>query len=189
MNNPDPSHPVPPAITKLGYPWVKHSLFIVLAIGLGYVAASGIRYWRTPDQPVNQAILASIVANSNAANPHPPTIQPRLPVLAPSLNTAIIVGGSRMDEPEQLALPSGSVFALSLGANHSGSVDVYAINPKGRSTHLWSGHLQAEQELRTPQMRLQGASGVETIRIVFKADGAGDDNVPMVIKQLHILHV
>jgi len=81
------------------------------------------------------------------------------------------------------------VFVLRLQADHSGTVTVYAINPQGRSSTVWSGHLQAGHAQHTPNMRLQGVRGLEVLRIVFKPDAVGDPTPASVVQELEILHV
>lgn len=197
MSIPDSNYTIVPAAAQPSYPWFKHTLAVVLAVGLGFVAASGIQYWSNPQPQPNPELLANLLASQaeNAVIPPvaslsaPPRIQPRLPVLAPRLTADVIVGSSRFDNPEQLALPSDSVFALNLQADHGGRVDVYAINPEGHSAHIWSGQLQSGQDLRTPAMRLQGARGLETLRLVFKADATDGRLTATVVRQLAILHV
>jgi len=199
MHTPDNNYIGNPTATRPRYTIAKHTLAFVLAVGLGYLVASAFQHWRIPQPQPNPDILASLQASSTINSAATPVVtlptrlleaQHRLSARAPQLSTTVIVGSDRIDNPEQLALPSDSVFGLSLRGNHSGSVAVYAINPEGRSSHIWSGHLHAGQDMRTPQMRLQGVRGVETLRIVFKTD-EGDDRVvlPTVIKQFHILHV
>lgn len=190
--NTSPATVTASATVRLSYPWVKHTLAFSLAISLSYVAASALQHWRTPQPQLAPDSLASLLVNSTVnpavLQPPRPLAQPRQQVVAPRLTTAVLVGDHLIDNPGQLALPSNSVFALSLQADHSGSADVYAINPEGRISHLWSGYLHAGQDLRTPTMRLQGLRGTETLRMVFKPDAVDGSTLSTVVHQLEILH-
>jgi hypothetical protein len=178
MTTPDTNDTILPSAAKTGYPWAKHSLALVLALGLGYGVASGIQHWRNTQHSAN--MLADLLANS-AVN------QVTAPVAR--LSAAVIVDGNRIDDTESVALPSNSVFSLRLQADHGGAVTVYAINPQGRSSPVWSGRLQTGQALDTPPMRLQGVRGLETLRMVFKPDEVGDSTPASVVREVQILHV
>ncbi len=174
-------------------PIVKTALQFAAAIAVGFGVASGVQHMlrhatgvadntvadATATVPVNAGYLSA--QRSIPVNQH---------VLAPRLRAAVIVGSSRFDNPEQLALPTDSVFELSLGSGHSGQAQVYAINPEGRASYIWSGRLQAGQDQRTPKLRLQGIRGTETLRIVFKVDDApAGQRAATVIRQISLLHV
>lgn len=114
----------------------------------------------------------------------------RTPNASPHLNIAIILAGTQLNDPEQLTLPSGSVFALNLRSTHSGMAEVYAINPKGDTVPVWSTRLQADQDQRTPELRLQGRRGQETLRIVFQPDANTAGQHPAtLVRQISILHM
>ena len=171
----------------------KTTLKFAAAIAVGFGIASGIQHLIRPatgmtDDPV-AAITATVPANTGNLPPQRGIpVHPQ--VLAPRLRAAVIVGSSRFDNPEQLALPTDSVFELSLGSGHSGQAQVYAINPEGQASHIWTGHLQAGQDQRTTKLRLQGTRGTETLRFVFKADEAsGGQRAATVIKHIRVLHV
>jgi hypothetical protein len=183
------STPTATSSSKPAYLWLRHTLAILTALSLGYVAASGIQYLRSPGAPARPEALASMAASSATGMPYRPLARPRPPASAARLSAAVVVAGNLIDHPEQLALPSDSVFALSLRGDHHGSADVYAINPAGQSSHIWSGRLQAGQDLRTPEMRLQGMRGTETLRIVFRPDAVDGHQPATLVRQLEILHL
>jgi hypothetical protein len=198
MRTSDTNYTAIPAPNEPSYPWAKQILAVFLAVGIGYMVASGIQHWRNRQPQPNQDILDSLVAASSAANsmatqtvalPNQPQARPMPSVLGPRLTASVIVGGSRIDSPEKISLPTEGVFALSLRSYHNGRVDVYAINPEGQSSHIWSGYLQAGQDLLTPQMRLQGLRGIETLRIVLTPHAVDDQFLSTVVRQLEIRHV
>lgn len=139
---------------------VRNTLAFLAAILVGLVLASGVQHLLRP----------------LTASPH--------------LHVAVILAGSQFDDPEQLALPSGSVFALDLRSTHSGTADIYAINPEGKTAPIWSTRLQASQSQRTPELRLQGRRGQETLRIVFQPDAnAAGQHPATLVRQISVLHV
>jgi hypothetical protein len=175
------------------YPILKTTLQFAAAIALGLGVASGVQHLMRPATGVTNnpvvAITATVPITPGYQAPQP-SIPVNQQVLAPRLSASVIVGGSRFDSPEQLALPTDSVFELSLGSNHSGEAQVYAINPEGQASHIWSGHLQAGQDQRTPKLRLEGMRGLETLRIVFKADHTPTgQSAAAVVKHIRLLHV
>lgn len=178
MTTPDTNDTILPSAAKPGYPWAKHCLALVLALGLGYGVASGIQHWRNPQPSPN--MLADMLVSSAVNQVAAPTAR---------LTATVIVGGNRIDNTESLALHSNSVFSLRLQADYGGAVTVFAINPQGRSSPVWSGRLQTGRALDTPPMRLQGVRGVETLRMVFKPDAVGDLTPATVVRELEILHV
>jgi hypothetical protein len=109
---------------------------------------------------------------------------------APTLYTAIVLDGRRLDPSDSIALHSGSAFILSLASDHSGHAHVYAINPDGQSRRIWSSRMRAQQVQQTPALHLQGQRGYETLRIVFVPDagGYGERTTP-VVRQINILHL
>lgn len=166
-----------PAAPKSGHRLVWKIFAFAAAILLGYGVATGIQYaLRSGPQDV-QALLANI------------TTQRSPQMIAGRLDASVIIGSSRLDNPDQLALPSDSVFTLSLQADQNGMAEVFAINPEGQSNRIWSGRLQAGQSQHTPPLRLQGVRGLEKLRIIFKASQTGGLNPATVIKQVQILHV
>jgi len=173
-------------------PIVKTTLAFAAAIALGFGVASIAQHLIRPSTNTTDNFIAAASANALVTpddSPAHPSLSPSSQVAAPRLDTAVVIGGSRFDNPEQLALPSDSVFTLSLQSDHGGRAEVYAINPEGQSSRLWSGHLQAGQPQHTPALRLQGMRGNETLRIVFKAEGTGGRQAATVVKELTILHV
>lgn len=183
----------------------RSTLAFAAAFGIGLVLASGVQHLLHPTDFSSDALaanapariqannLASIAASTpNRANNPParPAVQPSAPVVTPRLSAAIILDGQQLDNPDQLMLPSDSVFALNLRSSHSGSAEVYAINPAGQASVLWSTYLQAGQNQRTPEMRLQGQRGDETLRIVFRPDATpAGARAATVLRQISILHV
>lgn len=135
--------------------------------------------------------IPTVAASSNINTTLQPATQHLVaaPAAVPSLQTAVLIAGMRFENPEVFALPSDSVFALNLNSDHSGSATVYAINPAGQTNEIWSTQLVAKQAQQTPDMRLEGMRGRETLRIVFKADApttlAGGATVT---KDISILH-
>ena len=152
----------------------RNVLIFVAVFATSYALFSGIsRLWPGPE--------ASQAATTNPFNmTTPPTPQPPL-----QLNTTILLNGNPWDNPEQLALPSNSKFEIGLRSNQNGNVEVFAINPQGKTSRIWGTRLQAGQDQSTPVLRLQGQRGNETLRIVFKPDAAG----ATLVKEIKILHV
>ncbi len=194
----------PSAIARRHSP-VRNTLAFAAAFGVGLVLASGVQHLLNTTDFSSDALaanapariqannLASIAASTPASANNPPArpaVQPSAPVVTPRLSAAVILDGQQLDNPDQLMLPSDSVFALNLRSSHSGSAEVYAINPAGQASVLWSTHLQAGQNQRTPAMRLQGQRGDETLRIVFRPDAnPAGGRAATVLRQISILHV
>ena len=151
----------------------KSGLKIAAIFAVSYVVASGIsRFW-----PGTAHEAAALIGGG--------AVIPSFQAAAPQLSAAIILNGNPWNNPEPLALPSGSRFEIGLRSNQSGTAKVFAINPQGKSSQISVIRLQANQDQRTPALRLEGAPGQETLRIVFKGDTAG----VTLVKHLNILHV
>ncbi len=153
------------------------------------------------EQPL--AIRQHVVAQGQTTAPWIPTVAPSLSatvpsaaeqqmpmqVAAPHLQATIVIAGLRLESSETFALPSDSVFALNLHCDFSGHAAVYAVNPAGQTSQIWSTQLVAGQEQQTPDMRLQGMRGKETLRIVFRADAvASSKPISSVVREINILH-
>ena len=152
----------------------KSGLKIAAIFAVSYVVASGIsQYW--PRTTLEEA-AAPIGGGA---------VIPSFQVTAPQLNAAIILDGNPWNNPEPMALRSGSRFEIGLRSNQNGNVEVSAINPQGKTSRIWDARLQAGQYQRTPALRLDGTTGQETLHIVFKGDGAD----ATLVKEIKILHV
>ena len=150
----------------------KHILVFFAVFATSYVLFAGIsRLWPGPE--ASQAATNNLLTATTT--PQPPL----------QLSTAILLNGTPWDNLDQLALPSNSRFEIGLRSSQNGNVEVFAINPQGQTSQLWSARLQAGQDQRTPALRLQGQRGNETLQIVFKPDAAGED----MVKKIEILHV
>lgn len=70
-----------------------------------------------------------------------------------------------------VALPSGSRFHVQVGAAEASWVEMHAVNPHGvpSSGPLWSGVIEANGHVLTPRLRLEGARGVETLRLLRRS--------------------
>ncbi len=156
-----------PRIAKFGL--MAAAVFVV-----SYVASSGIsRFWPGTALEVAAPIASGTMPLSFLA------------VTAPQLSASIILNGNSWNDPAPLALPSGSRFEIGLRSNQSGTAEVWAINPQGKTSRISVTRLQANQNQRTHSLRLEGTPGQETLRIIFKGDATG----ATLVKDLNILHV
>lgn len=151
------------------------TLGVGAAVIAGIAVAYAIRAVGAPAQPAEAAFTL----------PEPPA--PYIaPVQAARLDAAVVFGGSRFGGQQPIALPTGSAFEVELWADRAGHARVYAVNPAGETTHIWSGMLQPGDAARTRRLRLEGLRGMEQVRVVFRADSGAEAPV---VRQLRILHV
>ena len=175
------------ALKRGGKSFVPHALKLVAAVVLGLVVASGVQYGlgqaRLPDNLMAIHEQANLATSATAPN------RPAAVVVPPRLGVAIVLEGRLLGEADQFTLPPGSVFALKLRSNQTGTAEIYAINPEGVVTKLWRTRMDTNQAQSTPELRLQGEAGDETLRIVFQPD-ASATGVPAatLIKQINIAH-
>jgi len=101
--------------------------------------------------------------------------RPARPVAAPQSvdwqRASIIVGGQRyaLDGPS-ISLPTGTRFRVELQGLPAGTVEVYAVNPEGRTSgaSLWTQGVGQSGLAVSPDLRLQGKKGMETLEIVHR---------------------
>jgi hypothetical protein len=87
---------------------------------------------------------------------------------------SVIVAGQRHAlDGASVSLPSGTQFQIELLGLPAGSVQVHAISPDGHSTGtpLWSQTVGANGTALSPQLRLAGRQGLETLEIIHRGDG------------------
>lgn len=92
------------------------------------------------------------------------------------LNASVLVGGSEHTAADgRIGLPSGTRFQLRVRSAQAGLVQLHAINPEGKASAqpLWTSEIGANGALVTPVLRLEGATGKETLRVLLKAAGSG----------------
>jgi|JI6StandDraft_1071083.scaffolds.fasta_scaffold407602_1 hypothetical protein len=113
------------------------------------------------------------------------------PAKAPRLKVAITLGGTRLaSAATEVALPAGSSFGLTIRSDQAGTVHIYAVNPEGQTSKLWEADSTTPVALVTPQFRLDGTRGAETLRIVFQPVSGVDGQIPApALRQVRILHV
>ena len=87
---------------------------------------------------------------------------------------------------EPVALPDGARFRLQLRSREPAVIEVHAINPHGQASDgpLWRGTVPANTAVDTARLRLAGASGVETLRVLRRSllDGSVSE------QRLQLLH-
>lgn len=106
----------------------------------------------------------------------------------PRLRTWVVYADQEIPTDQgKISLPTGARFAIKLRASVDGSVDFYTINPKGvvSTGPLWSAPLEKQRSLVGPMLRLQGTTGLETIRLQFKPKQGG----PLVVQHVQIWHL
>lgn len=96
-------------------------------------------------------------------------------------SAVIIVAGQRHAlEGSSISLPSGARFQVLLTNLPAGTVEIYAINPEGRADRkpLWAQSVDGNGRATSPDLRLQGTKGLETLKIVHRgASGASQRQV------------
>lgn len=182
---------------------VQHSRASVLAVR-GLLLAGAIVFgaavgaaWKgtTSEGGLSEAIdqdLAALAASAvpvQRFGPRSHTASQR--VNAPRLKVAITLGGTRLaSAASEVALPAGSTFGLTIRSDQAGTVHIYAVNPEGQTSKLWEADSTTPVALVTPQFRLDGTRGAETLRIVFQPVSGVDGQMPApALRQVRILHV
>ena len=130
----------------------------------------------TPPAPVLAPQVSTVASAETGSGQAPVDAQSAAGVL-PRLNSWIVYAGQEIStEKDDLSLPTGSQFAVKVKTNVDGEVAFYTINPNGISSEnpLWKAKVSAQQGLVAPSMRLEGATGLETLRLLFTPEGGGD---------------
>jgi len=127
---------------------------------------------------VTPAAIAPVPAAQGASHPEYPAL-PRVPLRAASpvpvptttIDARIVTAGTWMPTAWTGApsLESGSRFQLAINPSRAGRVAIYTTNPLGERsvTPIWSGWVPADDDFRTPNMRLVGNRGMERLHVVL----------------------
>lgn len=94
----------------------------------------------------------------------------------PQLQLAIESDGRvLLSAPGRLAVPQGTRFAVRMQADRAGQFELHAINAAGQSSAqpLWQAAVAANQPVLSDKLRTDGPGGVQTLRVLFKPQGAG----------------
>lgn len=95
----------------------------------------------------------------------------------PVLNAWVVYAGQDLAAGQgKISLPTGARFAVKARANVSGQVAFYTINPQGVRSEkpLWKTAVEGGQSVTGPNLRLQGSTGLETLRVLFTPNGVGN---------------
>lgn len=116
-------------------------------------------------QPAFNAGSPAIAAHVPLRAASPATVQ------ASSIDARVVTAGTWMPTAwtGAPALESGSRFQLVINPSRPGRVAVYATNPLGErsAAPVWSGWVPADDNYRTPNLRLVGNRGMETLHVVL----------------------
>lgn len=83
----------------------------------------------------------------------------------------ILAGEHQVTRGDPLALPGGSRFAVQVRSSRAGVLEVLALAADGRApVRLWQQQAGARTTLRSLTLRLEGAPGVERLRVVLRSD-------------------
>ena len=122
-------------------------------------------------------VQAAPAATSAPAQP----LELRRPAISPTVRAAVWQDDRVLvSAGESVALPAGTRFQVELRATRSGPVRIEAVNPDGSTSLVWQTHLQAGERSLSPMLRLAGARGMETLRVI---SGRGH------VQEVRILHV
>lgn len=94
------------------------------------------------------------------------------------LNASVLVGGSEHTAADgRIGLPSGTRFQLRVRSTQAGAVQLFAINPEGKTSAqpLWTANIDAGGALVAPVLRLEGTTGKETLRVLLLVPGSATE--------------
>ena len=166
-----------PAASSMGSRWLKVGLASLVGLGLGWAGLLGIEAMRGHSAPA-----APVVVQGPAPLPVPLPVAPVVvqtapaPAMQASLQATLVMGESTYNlGADQVALPTGSRFQISVVSPQTGQLSILAVNPQGQASAapLWSGHVVAGQKITSGVLRLEGSQGRETLLIRLQpANGA-----------------
>lgn len=120
--------------------------------------------------------------------PEPAVPDPDRPVARPRVQVWVMYAGQDVSVgSERITLPTGARLALKLQTNAPGTVAMYTVNPEGVASDgpVWSSAVQGQKPVTSPMLRLEGALGLETIRVQFKPK-TGGQAVWQTVELLHL---
>jgi len=122
------------------------------------------------EQPALSA-QPSATAQAPAARSDASTVVPAMTAWVVHAGQDIAVSG------DNISLPSGAQFAIKVRSNVDGLLAFFTINPNGVSTDkpLWASEVKAGSAVAGPGLRLQGAKGLETLRVILQPAAGGDE--------------
>ena len=182
--------------------FLTYAVAFSLALGGSYLWKRGARSAEVSPvqvintQPATVPVPAARVSAPTSAPDTVPQVQPQqadttastAPALVPSLTAWIVYAGQDIAAGQgKISLPTGARFSVKVQATANGQVAFHTINPEGISGEkaLWTSQVQAGQPVTGPSLRLAGPTGLETLRVLFTPDGAGD----ALEQQLQIWHL
>ena len=157
--------------TGTGSRWLKVGLASLVGLGLGWAGLLGIEAMRGHATPA-----APVVVQGPAPLPMAPVVVQTAPAVQASLQATLVMGERTYNlGADQVALPTGSRFQISVVSPQTGQLSILAVNPQGQASAapLWSGHVVAGQNITSGVLRLEGSQGRETLLIRLQpANGA-----------------
>ena len=149
-----------PAASSTGSRWLKVGLASLVGLGLGWAGLLGIEAMRGHSAPAAPVVVQTAPA----------------PAMQASLQATLVMGERTYNlGADQVALPTGSRFQISVVSPQTGQLSILAVNPQGQASAapLWSGHVVAGQKITSGVLRLEGSQGRETLLIRLQpANGA-----------------
>ena len=159
--------------TGTGSRWLKVGLASLVGLGLGWAGLLGIEAMRGHSAPAAPVVVQGPAPLSAA----PVVVQTApAPAMQASLQATLVMGARTYNlGADQVALPTGSRFQISVVSPQTGQLSILAVNPQGQASAapLWSGHVVAGQNITSGVLRLEGSQGRETLLIRLQpANGA-----------------
>ncbi|MES2298057.1 MAG: hypothetical protein V4582_13515 [Pseudomonadota bacterium] len=157
--------------------YAKNTAKLALALALGLGAGLAVQHFARQTAaaaPINPATLYQPTAWQGFVAPV------RSAPVPARLDAHVLVAGDAHNAANgRIALPDGTRFQLRIASSRDGMLEVHAVNPYGVATGepVWSGHVRAGSAVVTPMLRLEGARGLETLRLQLRAadDGAATE--------------